>query len=123
MTWDFSWNLRNVRFHKGAKLEKWGVLVIRDGGRDDFAGERDPELDTIITGFSNMCRTSGMQVDGTPPVRLVAELPDKRREDSDPIRSNAIKAVSDALMSMPARKMSKPKLLMVNSPLMASSVS
>jgi eukaryotic translation initiation factor 2C len=109
-----------VRFHKGAKLEKWGVLVIRDGGRDDFAGERDPELDAIIAGFSNMCRTSGMQVDGTPPVRLVAELPRKRRED--PIRSDAVKAVSDVLMSMRARKMSKPKLLMVRVPLMASSV-
>jgi eukaryotic translation initiation factor 2C len=100
-----------VRFHKGSKLERWGILVIRDGGRDDFTGVGDPALDAVLAGFTSMCKASGMQVDAVPPSRLVADLPPKRRDD--PIRADAIKAIQTELLSMRERKIPKPKLLMV----------
>ncbi|KAF8125615.1 Piwi domain-containing protein [Boletus edulis] len=48
-----SWNLRDVRFAVGARLDKWAVLVVQDGGRSDFKGAKDPELRKITNGFHN----------------------------------------------------------------------
>ena len=28
-----SWNLRDIKFQSGAKLSRWGVVAIQDGGR------------------------------------------------------------------------------------------
>ncbi|KAI9571925.1 ribonuclease H-like domain-containing protein [Boletus coccyginus] len=57
-----SWNLRDVKFAVGARLDKWAVLVIQDGGRSDFKDVKDPELRRITNGFRMMCNESGMQV-------------------------------------------------------------
>lgn len=57
-----SWNLRDVKFAVGARLDKWAVLVIQDGGRSDFKDVKDPELRRITNGFRMMCNDSGMEV-------------------------------------------------------------
>ena len=106
-----SWNLRAVKFSRGAKLEKWGVLVLQDGGRDDFAGENDPALQAVITGFSSMCRTSGMAVDQAPPTKIVVSLP--RKDQQDPTRKAATQAIQAAIMGLKDRKIAKPRLMMV----------
>lgn len=103
-----SWNLRNVKFAQGGRLTNWGVLVIKDGGRDEFrGGVDDPELRNVVQGFANMCRTSGMNVDQTPPKFAVAELP--RKIPNDPIRMAIRAAVQAALRTM----VPKPTVVLV----------
>ena len=103
-----SWNLRNVVFAEGAKLGPWTVLVIKDGNRyDEFSDAQDPELRTIIEGFTSMCRTCGISIVQTPPLLAVAELPPKNPQD--PIRSHAINTIRNVLMATKQ----KPSLLLV----------
>ncbi|KAK7683759.1 hypothetical protein QCA50_013135 [Cerrena zonata] len=103
-----SWNLRDVKFAVGGRLSNWAVLVLQDGnGRDEFSGAGDPELRSIIQGFSKMCRVSGMNVDDKPPFIAVAQLPPK--DGQDPIRKNAVGAIRSALMTIKP----KPSLVMV----------
>ncbi|KAG9307964.1 ribonuclease H-like domain-containing protein [Chiua virens] len=102
-----SWNLRGVKFAEGARLDKWAVLVIKDGfNRDEFAGSSDPQLIDTVTGFRNMCNTSGMQVT-TDPAYVTAQLP--RKDSSDPMRRAAIAAIRTTLMSIKP----KPTLILV----------
>ncbi|KAF5384150.1 hypothetical protein D9615_003264 [Tricholomella constricta] len=103
-----SWNLRNVRFARGATLNNWAVLVIKDGNhRDEFAGPGDPELLHTMQGFAQMCRQSGMNVDKKDPVVVACNLPPKDR--TDPTRAAAITAIRTTLRSLKA----KPTLVMV----------
>ncbi|KAN0105642.1 Piwi domain containing protein [Russula decolorans] len=103
-----SWNLKNVVFTEGAKLGPWTVLVIKDGNRhDEFSGAQDPELRSIIDGFTSMCRSCGISVIQTPPLIAVAELP--RKDPQDPVRSQAVKVIRSALMGTKQ----KPALLLV----------
>jgi eukaryotic translation initiation factor 2C len=103
-----SWNLRNVRFAKGATLDNWAVLVIKDGNqRDEFSGASDPELIATMRGFADMCKKSGMTVAQKPPAFVAVDLPQKDR--SDPIRAHAITTIRNVLTSLKP----KPKLIMV----------
>jgi eukaryotic translation initiation factor 2C len=89
-----SWNLRAVKFAVPGTLSQWGVLVIQDGGRDEFQGVGDPELQRTVRGLADMCRTSGMRVEGEPRY-AVAPLPRASRDD--PIRKEAIKVIRAAV--------------------------
>ncbi|KAF9467172.1 argonaute-like protein [Collybia nuda] len=103
-----SWNLKNVKFAKGGRLENWAVLVIKDGNnRDEFSSPTDPELLQTIKGFIDMCSRSGMSVDKNIPTILGARLPAKDR--TDPIRAAAILAIRGVLTGMKK----KPTLVMV----------
>jgi eukaryotic translation initiation factor 2C len=103
-----SWNLRNIRFAAGARLDKWAVLLIGDGNRrDEFEGPRDPALGAIITGFMAMCRTSGMDVAKEMPQVVAANLP--RADRAEPLRKNAITTIRETLMTLK----SKPTLVLV----------
>lgn len=103
-----SWNLRNVRFHRGAKLEKWAVLLITDNNpQSDFEGPNDPVLRQTIKGFADMCGTSGMEVRGGPPPIVHANIPGK--DFADPVRDRAIAAIQATVKTLPA----KPALLLV----------
>ncbi|GLB39886.1 putative argonaute family protein [Lyophyllum shimeji] len=103
-----SWNLRNVRFAQGATLSNWAVLLIKDGNpRDEFAGPRDPELIQTMSGFADMCRKQGMNVDKREPVVIECQLP--RKDRTDPTRGAAITAIRTALTSHAP----KPRLVLV----------
>lgn len=103
-----SWNLRNVKFAKGARLENWAVLVIKDGNdRDEFSNPNDPALLDTIKGFAETCGKSGMSVDKNPPLILGVGLPPKDR--ADPTRAGAIKSIRDVLTAVKK----KPTLIMV----------
>lgn len=103
-----SWNLRNVRFAKGSRLENWAVLLIRDGNpRDEFADPRDPELLATVKGFADMCGKSGMTVGRGEPMIIAADLPSKDR--TDPTRAKAIAVIRNTLKTL---KM-KPTLVLV----------
>ncbi|KIK78298.1 hypothetical protein PAXRUDRAFT_834618 [Paxillus rubicundulus Ve08.2h10] len=102
-----SWNLRGVKFAVGARLDKWAVLVIKDGfPRDEFSGSQDPALFDVIGGFRQMCNTSGMQVT-SDPTYAEAQLP--RKNGSDPMRRGAIDVIRGSLLKLK----SKPDLIMV----------
>ncbi|KAF9224760.1 Piwi-domain-containing protein [Gyrodon lividus] len=102
-----SWNLRGVKFSVGARLDRWAVLVIKDGfSRDEFAGAQDPELFSVVTGFRNMCNTSGMNVT-SDPIYAEAQLP--RKNNSDPMRKAAIEAIRATLLKVKP----KPDLILV----------
>ena len=90
-----SWNLRDVKFAVGARLDRWAVLVIQDGGKDDFEGANDPELWNIVSGFRRMCNKCGMQVQllGEQAYGVV-RLP---RKVNDRFRDNAIEEIERAL--------------------------
>ncbi|KAL5520600.1 hypothetical protein ACEPAF_2601 [Sanghuangporus sanghuang] len=96
-----SWNLRSVRFSRGATLDKWAVLLIRDGNRQEFNGVDDPELRKTIQGFVKMCQTSGMVVRSDPKY-IQAQVPQKNRDD--PTRKGAVAAIRNAITSL------KPKV-------------
>ncbi|KAF8065231.1 argonaute-like protein [Lyophyllum atratum] len=103
-----SWNLRNVRFAKGATLNHWAVLLIRDGNpRDEFSGPGDPELMQTMRGFADMCRRSGMNVDKKDPLVIACDIPQKDR--TDPTRTAAINVIRNTLRSLK----SKPALVLV----------
>jgi len=89
-----SWNLKAVKFAVGGRLAEWAVLVIGDGNRDEFQGAGDPELRRTVKGLADMCRTSGMKVEGEPLYAAV-RLPRKSREE--PVRSDAIGAIRQAV--------------------------
>ncbi|KAH8104896.1 Piwi domain-containing protein [Phellopilus nigrolimitatus] len=96
-----SWNILNVRFHRPAQLTRAAILVLADGGRDDFRDNSDPALRGIVTGFLAKCRASGMQVDSAVPPLLFLRLP--KPQQRDPLRSAAIDAIENELKSLPGR--------------------
>jgi eukaryotic translation initiation factor 2C len=102
-----SWNLRAVKFAKGAALRNWIVLVIRDGGRDEFNPPPDPELPNTVRDFMKMCRTSGMTVDTKDPAIIPVSLPPKNMQD--PTRAAVAQAVRNAVMQVPT----KPSIALV----------
>ncbi|TRM60656.1 ribonuclease H-like domain-containing protein [Schizophyllum amplum] len=103
-----SWNLRNVRFAKGAVLNNWAVVVLHDRARDEFQSRTDPALRPVIEGFASMCATSGMAVQQkSPPVYDITLVP---KDGSDPTRKNSITAIRKALMEQ-ARP--KPNIMLV----------
>ncbi|EPQ51876.1 argonaute-like protein [Gloeophyllum trabeum ATCC 11539] len=103
-----SWNLRNVKFARGAKLEKWAVLLIKDGNhRDEFRDVNDPDLRSVVDGFADMCRKSGMVVENQPPVYAAAQLPPKNSDT--PLRPQAIKTIQTVLRSLKV----KPTIVLI----------
>ncbi|KAI0685180.1 argonaute-like protein [Cytidiella melzeri] len=101
------WNLRDVKFAVGGRLDNWAVLLIRDRDRMEFQGPQDPALRETITGFINMCRKSGVAVAGNPDNVVEAQLPPKSREQ--PIRADAVMAIRTAMTSVKK----KPRFFLV----------
>ncbi|TFY79496.1 hypothetical protein EWM64_g4517, partial [Hericium alpestre] len=103
-----SWNLRDVKFAVGGRLENWAVLLIKDrNDRDEFQSMQDPELTKTIQGFMKMCRLCGMTVgQNLPGLAQVDLLP---KTQTDPIRGAAVQKVREALMTLKP----KPRLVLV----------
>ncbi|KAF9221719.1 Piwi-domain-containing protein [Gyrodon lividus] len=103
-----SWNLRDVEFAVGAQLDKWAVLVIKDGNASDFQGMGDPDLHKIARDFRGMCRKSGMRVPKEP---VYAEVQLPSRERADPFRDAEIRAIEQELRNL--RNRNAPDLVLV----------
>ncbi|KAF8603355.1 argonaute-like protein [Ceratobasidium sp. AG-I] len=101
-----SWNLRNVRFSVGAKLDNWGVVFIQDGGRDDMSASTGAG---VIGGFADMCAKSGMTVNKKPSGMVDVKLPLRQQEQSQLTRMNAIGAIRTGIMSIKP----KPRIVLV----------
>jgi len=107
-----SWNLRAVKFAVGGKLAEWAVLVLSDGNRDEFQGVNDPDLKRTVKGLADMCKTSGMRVEGDPLYAAV-RLPRKSRED--PVRGESIKAIRAAVIQQYPKKPTMILIVLSNS--------
>jgi eukaryotic translation initiation factor 2C len=104
-----SWNILDVKFHRGVRISSWCVLVIRDG-RDTIGGPQDPQFSTLVRGFGTKLDKSGVGVPpGLPRLLPPASLPNPNQ---DPDRSRALTIIrnifKDALKSGP-----KPSFVLV----------
>ncbi|KAH7884145.1 Piwi domain-containing protein [Phlebopus sp. FC_14] len=101
-----SWNILDVKFHVGAAIRTWWVLVVNDGQRV-FSGPDDARLTEIWRGFGEKCRTSGMKLD-TTPVIMPVNLPPPERDSS---RRNALDQIRQTIRSRSAN--GKPTFILV----------
>ncbi|KAI0084517.1 ribonuclease H-like domain-containing protein [Irpex rosettiformis] len=86
-----SWNILDVKFHKGGNMTNWAVLLVQDGRRGEFSGATDPALKTFLQTFMNKCRTSGLAVASALPTIMVTPL--LPRSDRDPGRKQALEMI------------------------------
>lgn len=91
------WNLRDVKFAVGGRLDNWAVLLIRDGERDEFNGPNDPQAQATVDGFVQMCRKSGVNIS---PAGAIVEAHLPRKTAQQPIRADAIQAIRQAMMTV-----------------------
>lgn len=94
---DGSWSSRDIRFVKPAQVStgKLVVLIVRDGGEDDFIGVDDPAMVKAVSGLLAKCRSRGMAFqDPRPNVRTIT-LPEESRDD--PSRTRAISMIEKTL--------------------------
>jgi len=108
---DGSWNILDVKFQKGAIVNSWWVVVVKDGNFTlKFKGPEDPDLMAIVTGFKEKCKRSGMIIpDGNPPIILVG-LPDSR---ADPSREKALQEIRKQLRINITNRKGKPTFALV----------
>jgi hypothetical protein len=91
-----SWNLRNVKFHRGSKAPNWVVLVVNDGVQDlAFENKTDPKLVTFLDAFASKCKSIGMDLAPKPSQILatadLSKIQDQRR------RPTAIATISQTI--------------------------
>ncbi|KAJ7152962.1 argonaute-like protein [Mycena filopes] len=95
-----SWNIVDVKFHRGAVVHSWWVLVVRDGN-EILQGPSDPNLKTLVTAFGDKLKRSGMNVPAGLPKLFATpslqNLQDDRREGAlAEIRKVIVKALSES---------------------------
>ena len=67
-----SWNMKNVKFHKGVSISNWAVLLIQQGNPGEFSGANDKSLTTFLTAFGKKCEDSGLTVPPGSPTHPMA---------------------------------------------------
>ncbi|KAJ6558191.1 ribonuclease H-like domain-containing protein [Mycena capillaripes] len=89
-----SWNIMDVKFHRGAVVTSWWALVVRDG-REMLQGPQDENLKILVTKFRQKLQRSGMQISDALPRLLVTpplqNLQDASREAALTEIKNVIK--------------------------------
>lgn len=96
---DASWNILDVKFHKGGDMTDWAVLLVQEGRQGEFSGERDPRLKTFLRTFMNKCSASGLTVSNNlPPVLTSPQLPSPR---GDAGRRRALAIIRNTLEGRP----------------------
>ncbi|KAI0699005.1 ribonuclease H-like domain-containing protein [Cytidiella melzeri] len=93
---DASWNILNVKFHKGGDMSNWAVLLVQEGRRGEFSGREDPKLATFLKTFMKKCSDSGLRVanNAVPTIMVTQRLP---HPNSDPGRRNAMTSIENLL--------------------------
>ncbi|KAI0313100.1 Piwi-domain-containing protein [Amylostereum chailletii] len=90
-----SWNILDVKFHHGARINNWKVLVVIDGP-PVFQGPNDPRMMNFLKAFAEKCKNSGIAV-ARPPQIVPARLPP--RDGSDPGRMRAMSLIEQTMGS------------------------
>lgn len=108
---DGSWNILNVKFHRGASLANWWVLVVRDGPGSIINNPEDSRLVSLCTGFAEKCRASGMTFPTAPPQVLAAQL---LPPTTDPNRTGSIDKIRQTIKKkLDSERGRKPGFILV----------
>ncbi|KAJ7640433.1 argonaute-like protein [Mycena polygramma] len=89
-----SWNILDVKFHRGAAVTSWWVLVVRDGTEVFFQGPDDANLKNLVTKFRDKLQRCGMQIPSALPRLLVTPPLGNLQDDS---RASALKAIRNVV--------------------------
>ena len=104
-----SWNILDVKFHRGAVVSTWWVLVVRDG-RDILKGPEDPNLIGLVEGFRTKLKNSGIAIpDGKPRLLPPAKLPNPHQ---DPGRVNGLNIIRQIIRDT-SKAAPKPSFILV----------
>lgn len=108
---DGSWNILDVKFHRGARVSSWWVMVVRDGS-GVITGPKDNNFVNLVTGFTNKCKNSGISMpEGLPRLLPPVVLP---HPNSHPTRANAIDMIRNTIKTSLADKGGqKPSFILV----------
>lgn len=108
---DGSWNILDVKFHRGARVSSWWVMVVRDG-TGIITGPKDTNFVNLVTGFTNKCKNSGISMpDGLPRLLPPVVLP---HPNSHPTRANAIDMIRNTIKtSLTDKGGQKPSFILV----------
>jgi eukaryotic translation initiation factor 2C len=94
-----SWNILDVKFHIGARMRNWKVVVVRDGVEAlSFKGPQDERLINFIKAFANKCKNSGMDIGNEPPTIKASDQLPPLREDLG--RRRALENISRTIESL-----------------------
>ncbi|KAG1761419.1 ribonuclease H-like domain-containing protein [Suillus occidentalis] len=89
-----SWNLTNVKFHTGASVAKWAVLIIHDG----HTAPNKEDVSSVWTGLREGCKKSGMKFVNQDPT--IAQTPQLPRQHQDRDRMEGIKEIKRTIQSL-----------------------
>ncbi|EIW78043.1 Piwi-domain-containing protein [Coniophora puteana RWD-64-598 SS2] len=103
-----AWNILEVKFHKGADVRSWWVLVVNDQ-RPVFQGPNDQALTAIWRGFGEKLRKSGVRLQTSPTLIATDQLPPP---GSDPGRARAMSMIENKIQSN-ISKSGKPTYILV----------
>ena len=107
---DGSWNILDVKFHRGGTVSTWWVLVVRDGPESMINDPNDSRLTSLLKGFAKKCEQSGMKV-LNPPRILAAQL---KNPNQDPTRSVSIDVIRETFKkNLALDKGKKPSFILV----------
>lgn len=106
-----SWNILDVKFHRGANIHSWWVLVVRDQGLV-LQGKDDPNLKRLVDGFTKKLQNSGVSVPNALP-RLLITGPLSPVE-MDPQRLQALEHIKQTFLdALQAKNNEKPSFVLV----------
>ncbi|KAF8804178.1 argonaute-like protein [Phlegmacium glaucopus] len=104
-----SWNILEVKFHRGATVSSWWLLVVQDG-RHVLKGPADPNMQGIVNGFREKLKRSGVAIpDGMPKLLPPAKFQSPHQDPGRVEGLNNIRQIlKDALKTTP-----KPSFILV----------
>ncbi len=109
---DAGWNILDVKFHTGADMTNWAVLLVNEHRDSEFRGRDDPQLHTFLNAFRAKCKASGIKcADKSPPSVLSVDLPSPRRDT--PTRSKAVAVIARTLEELKKNPKQKPSFVLV----------
>jgi len=89
-----SWNILDVKFHKGAKVDnKWWCVVINDGEGSFVKGPDDPMLQNLVGKFTAKLGKAGLTMPPGLPTLIPLRLPSPH---DDPGRLRALTMIRNA---------------------------
>ncbi|CCL98880.1 uncharacterized protein FIBRA_00887 [Fibroporia radiculosa] len=91
-----SWNLMSHTFQDPARVMSWAVLLVMDGGGDEFGGADDPELNPFLNQFARSCKAVGMDFPAQPSVIMKTPT---LSSNNDRSRKNAIDQIQETFES------------------------
>jgi eukaryotic translation initiation factor 2C len=104
-----SWNILDVKFHRGGNVSSWWILVIRDG-RDILKGPEDPNLKGLVEGFKRKLMNSGISMpQGMPRLLPPAKCGSPHQ---DPGRVEALNTIRQILRDA-LKTAAKPSFILV----------